>query len=288
MGISIGAATRLYVFGRAQRGEIAPETQASFRQMLGAFADFVGRQRPVDTVTRGDVEAWFEAMSVSPSTRRHRLSALRTFYAWAQVEGHAKHDPTVGVRAPKSPRRVPRSLSAAVCRRTVLACATPRERVIVSLMLTDGLRAKEVATLELADIDLNERVLVVRHGKGEHQRVLPLSDEACTAIERYLSVRGRVAGRLVRSEGNDPFAGVRPRRVVQIVSAVMHRAEAGDTGHALRHSFARDFLEAGGDIRELKDALGHASIATTQVYTPFVAVSELRPYVGRKHYSEPA
>lgn len=284
MGMSVGAATRQYVSGRAQRGEIAKETQASYREILGLFAAHVGRDRLVSEVTRNDVKAWIESAKVSPTTKRHRLSALRTFYEWAQVEGYARHDPTVGLKAPKTPRRVPRAIPQPIARRTVLACASARERVIVSLMLTDGLRAKEVAGLELADVDLGQQVLLVKAGKGGHERVVALADDAKKAIERYITERGRAAGPLILSEGNDPFAGIGPRRVVRIVSAIMHRAQAGDTGHSLRHSAARDFLDAGGDIRGLRDFLGHASLRATEVYTPFVSVTEMRPYVGSYRY----
>lgn len=282
---TVAWAARRYVYGRAQRDEIATETVASFRQILGLFADYVGWQTQLSAISKGDVLAWLEEMECSPTTRRHRLSAVRNFFAWALEEELIERNPTAGIKPAKSPRTVPRNLTTEQVQRVLDACADARERVIVLLMVCQGLRSKEVATLELGDLDFDNRVLVVRNGKGGHQRILPLAEEAAWAIERYLAEQERVvAGPLILSEGNVPSEGIRPRRVVRIVSEVMRRANVNDAGHSLRHTFAADLLAQGANLRDVQTALGHATIATTQVYLPFTATNQLRPLVGAKRY----
>lgn len=294
MGISIGAAARLYVSGRAERGEIGMETVRSFRQTLQLLSAHVGFGKPLDTVTRSDIEEWLARMNAGAATKRQRLSTVRGLFRWALIEGLIERDPTVQIKSPRQPRRVPRCLPDSALRRTILACSSARESVMVHLMLEEGLRAKEVAGLELADVDLNEGILTVRNGKGGHQRVLPVAQNTARAISRYLLERGHGAGPLIVTQ--DPgrwgrLAPISARYVVKLVADVMHRAGVAESGHALRHSFARDLLEGGANLRDVQTALGHSSIATTQVYLPFTAVSQLRPLMGRKQYldeSEPA
>ncbi len=292
MDISVGGAARSYVSGRAERGEIGIETVRSYRQTLQLLAAHVGFGKDLSAVTRHDLEDWLGRMNAAAATKRQRLSAVRSFFRWALMEEMIATDPTVRIRSPRQPRRVPRCLPDASVRRTILACADLRETAMIHLMLGEGLRAKEVATLELADVDLDGGALIVRNGKGGHQRVLPIGEPTAKALRAYLEHRGYGAGALIIT--NDPgrwgkLSPISSRYVVKLVSDVMKRAGVKETGHSLRHTFARDLLESGAHLRDVQNALGHASIATTQRYLPFAEVAELRQFVGRKSYlDEPA
>jgi site-specific recombinase XerD len=152
-------------------------------------------------------------------------------------------------------------------------------------MLEEGLRAIEVSRLELADIDFGAEVLTVRRGKGGHGRVLPLTETCRDAVLAYLAERGRGAGHLVRSRTEKLSVlddGLISPTVQLIAGRALARVGIAESGHALRHTFARRLLEAGASLRDVQTALGHASIATTQIYLPFTGVIELRAYMGHK------
>jgi len=283
MPMLLGEAVELYVRARVDRREVRPETARVFREALRPFAAAVGAHRRLDSVERADLQAWLAGLRVAPATVRLRLSTVHGFFSWCVIEGHAERDPTAGLRGPRKPRSVPRSLSDAQVARVLGADLTLREAVLVRLMLDEGLRAQEVAGLELADADLAQRTLVVRHGKGGHERVLPLTDACAQSIEDYLGERGRGAGELVLSETNKRSmvgSGLNPHSTAKLVAEVLARAGVNETGHALRHTFARRLLDAGASLRDVQTALGHASIATTQVYLPFSGVIDLRRYMG--------
>jgi site-specific recombinase XerD len=152
----------------------------------------------------------------------------------------------------------------------------------VCLEVQEGLRACEVVGLELGDVDVDERQLLVRVGKGGHERVLPISGETWDAMEKYLGEYPAKAGPLIRSYIH-PTRAISAHYVSRLVSEWMHGAGVNDSGHALRHTMATDSLRNGAHIRDVQAALGHKSIATTQVYLPLL-VHDLRSAMGGRSY----
>ncbi len=146
------------------------------------------------------------------------------------------------------------------------------------LMRREGLRAVEVANLELADIDPDERSMIVT-GKGGHQRALPIVAEVWSAIESYLAERGTFDGHLIQAY-RQSYAniddGVTAPYVVRLVGDAFRRAGVRASGHALRHTFATELLKNGANLRDVQTALGHVSISTTQIYLGFTVVGDLR------------
>lgn len=280
---TLGDLVLRYVTERAERGELATTSARSYRENLWLFATVTGLDRRPATVTRRHVEL-FLARGRTRGTKRQRLSIIKGFFGWCQVNGYVRKNPAANIPSVPVPRSVPRALRAAQVTDAIGAARDPRERVAISLMVQEMLRAQEVAGLELGDIDLDERLLLVRKGKGGHQRVLPISAETAVAVARYLDQWPARSGPLIRSY-LDPAAPIQPRYLSALVAKAMHRAGIAETGHALRHTGASDMLERGANIREVQIALGHASLGTTQRYLRWSDGRNLRKAMGGREYA---
>lgn len=282
-----------YVESRWMRQEITKETRRSFRETLGLFVKFVGPETSLSKIDRAEVERWLGhlAKTCTEATVRLRLSTLKGMFQWAVIEGYAKRDPTVGIRGPKKPRSVPRCLSDEDADKVLLGAKDVRELLILTLMLDEGLRAGGVANLQLADIDLTANTLRVTE-KGGHTRFLPLTEETRRVLERYIAeVRGRRSGPLLltyKRSYAQSGDGLTARYVARMASVAVKRAGVDESGHALRHTCAYGMIRRGATMRDVQSALGHVSLSTTQIYTPFADVVRLEQVMGRKkHRSRP-
>jgi integrase/recombinase XerC len=206
---------------------------------------------------------------VAASTLRNQLSIVKTFCQWLVKRGHVKIDPTLDIASPRQPRYLPRGLGQPMVAGTFAGAPDARAILILSLMVQEGLRCCEVAELQIGDIDDQQRLLMVR-GKGGHERVLPITSETWVALQAYLAEHPAKAGPLIRSYTR-AARGVGARHL----------------SHALRHTAATDMLRAGAHLRDVQNALGHQSLATTQRYLPLV-VHDLRAAMeGRKYRGAP-
>lgn len=228
------------------------------------------------------------AATIALSRLRTQLSMLRSFCTWALHEGHLTIDPPAGIAAPRVRLGPPRALRADEVARVLDHCPNIRARPIVLLMVQEGLRCCEVAGLDVDDIDTAARTLLVRHGKGGRYRWLPISDETWTAIEEYGLGR---SGPLVRSLLDDRSrigAHSTARRVAEIftVAGLHRRAYDGRTAHARRHTTAVDLLRSGASVDQVRDFMGHSSIAVTDRYLrSTVRVDELRAASAGRMYA---
>ena len=207
---------------------------------------------------------------LSPKSLQRRLSACRSYYAWLLKNGHIPASPGAGLRAPKAPRRLPQVLDVDEAVRLVeVPTDAPlglRDRALLELFYSSGLRLSEVCALKWADLDFAQGLVTVL-GKGSKQRIVPVGSHARNALA---ALREEAAGQ----PGDFVFPG---RGGAQISSrAVQLRVKklAAQRGvykrvhpHLLRHSFASHMLESSGDLRGVQELLGHADIATTQIYT---------------------
>lgn len=278
-----------YTKGRAARGEVNALTARTAEYTLFAFTRDHAHLAP-DRIRPHHVEAMLETPGLAPATRRNRLSLFRGFAQWLVMAGHAKVDPTVGVKPPRQPRHLPRALSPDQSTDVIAAAPDARARLIMILMLQEGLRRAEVAAIQTGDVDLQRCELDVRgkYGGGDVTRRLPISDETRRALTAYLAEWPPVAGPLIRSY-REPDRGLEPPTVGRIVSAVMadagvkERARDGKSGHALRHTCANDMLDGPAEVHEVQAALGHRSLSATQQYLRG-RVEPLRgPMSGRKY-----
>jgi integrase/recombinase XerD len=214
--------------------------------------------------------------AVAPATLQRKVACLRSFYRYLRRERMIDHDPAAELRGPRSRARLPEVLSRDEVARLLAqpAGTTPsavRDRALLETMYACGLRASEAIGLELSDLDLGAGILRAR-GKGSKERIVPIGSKAIQSLRIYLErARPRLVG--LRDEPgvflNLRGAPLSRQGLYKIVQR--HAASAGlahrMSPHTLRHSFATHLLAGGCDLRSLQEMLGHADIATTQIYT---------------------
>lgn len=263
-----------YLHARIRRGELGDSARRGHWTALRTFAESYG-PRAVHQLSQRDVLRWLESQHhVAPSTRRLRFGCVRLFCRWLHEEGHTERDVCAALKAPKKPRTQPRGLPADAVTAALRACPDQRARLIIVLMVQLGLRRMEVAGLDCADVDLTNRVLIVR-GKGGHERVLPITAEAHDEVQAYLGMFPASHGPLIRSYRH-PRRGISPIWVGDIVRYALLEAGVkqargdGVSAHAFRHTAATDMLRAGAHVRDVQAVLGHRSLSTTEVYLPLL------------------
>ena len=210
---------------------------------------------------------------LSARSIQRRLSAARTFFRYLLREKAVKTNPVVSVSAPKSPRRLPGNLDAdRMARLLDIPGDTPivnRDRAILELLYSSGLRLSELTDLDCADVDDRDATVRVT-GKGNRDRIVPVGRKALDALARWHKCRGEFA------PADEPALFVSQRgtrlskRSVQSRVSYWARRQGIDANvfpHLFRHSFATHILESSHDLRGVQELLGHANISTTQVYT---------------------
>jgi site-specific recombinase XerD len=282
--VRTGYAVTLYV--RHMRAAYRPATIKNRRPLLERFARETG-DPALKAIKAKHVQDWLALQTCGPASLRVDLSHLRQFFRWCIEQGHLKVDPTVLIKTPRQPRRVPRALNLAELRALGDALPDARAALIVGLEYDMGLRRAEVAGLDITDIDLLAGVVLVR-GKGGHERLLPLTETVRMLLQDYIAERGVSAGPLIRSQVH-PSRGISPQQVGALVSRWMAEAGVksgprdGKSGHALRHSCAVNMSRHGVPIALIADALGHADESTTTIYTKADhSVEELRRVMGQQ------
>lgn len=222
-----------------------------------------------------------------------KLSAVTSFCRWLARERLVLTNPASELELPKRPSRLPKAVLTAEEAEQILAIPDvstllgQRNRTILETFYATGIRRSELIALNTADLDAGRGVLAVRQGKGAKDRFVPLSERACSWLTRYVEdVRPHS---LRRSSGDALFLSNRGRRLSrnhlgEMVRKAVEAADIGKRGscHLFRHSMATLMLEGGADIRFIQQMLGHASVATTQVYTQ-VSLRQLRAVYERSH-----
>ena len=231
---------------------------------------------------------------LSAATLARRATAVRTFFAWALSQNHIDHDPADALVIPRVGKRLPNVLAqnqaASVMERAALRADDDspthiRDRAILEVLYASGIRVGELVGLDINDIDESRRTLKVT-GKGNKQRVVPYGAIADEALTDYLK-RARPSLQNDHS-GTAVFLGARGKRIDQrvvrtMVTQVLASLDVPDlTPHGFRHTAATHLLEGGADIRTVQEMLGHASLATTQLYT-HVSMDRLRKVYEQAH-----
>ncbi len=262
----------------ATERRLSPHTVAAYEHDLGALLAFCEREQIVSfkaldsfAVRRFAAESHRKGLGARSVARR--LSAVRTFLNYLIEMGVLKSNAGVHVQAPKAPRRLPATLDPDQVA-SLLAISgddpeTLRDRAMLELFYSSGLRLAELVGLDLGDVDAADRTVRVL-GKGSKARVIPVGKQALAALRDWLAVRLGVA----RPGETALFVGrrgarVNPRTVQKRVNAWAKRQGAPTRvhPHMLRHSFATHVLESSRNLRAVQEMLGHASLSTTQVYT---------------------
>jgi len=267
--------------GKARLGDVEPADVAEFLASL----------------REGDDD--HEALAVSSAARA--VIAVRGLHAFAAAQGLAETDPARDITPPTPPRRLPKAITVAEVER-LLGSSGPgpddpsgdprslRDRALLEFLYGTGARISEATGLDVDELHLDEDPVVRLAGKGGKQRVVPVGSYAVRALHAYL-VRARpalAAGSRRVSVSPAVFLNARGGRLTRqgawgVLHAAAERARLPDVSpHTLRHSFATHMLDGGADIRVVQELLGHASVATTQVYT-LITVDKLREVYASSH-----
>ncbi|MGH2787967.1 MAG: site-specific tyrosine recombinase XerD [Actinomycetota bacterium] len=229
----------------------------------------------------------------APTSVARMLVSVRALYRFLAREGHRADDPTAVLGAPKKPRSIPKAISLEDVEALIGGPGDGllgrRDRAILETLYGAGLRISELVGLDIDDVDLDEGSLLVRAGKGSKARRVPLGRAARAALGDYLAVSRRELASKSGRAGAAVFLNARGGRLSRqgcwkILKGYARRAHLADrvSPHTLRHSFATHMLDGGADIRVVQELLGHASLATTQVYT-LVSDSRLREVYLASH-----
>ncbi|NBQ57378.1 MAG: site-specific tyrosine recombinase XerD [Opitutaceae bacterium] len=263
-----------------ERG-LSRHTRENYQRDLDQAATWLARQEALDwrTVSPAQASEWLHSLSradFAVASLARKLTALRVFARYLVREKLRADDFTTLLAGPKLGRRLPGTLSVDEVSRLLAAPgggepAALRDRALLELFYSSGLRVTELGGLMLQQIDLEQGFLRV-FGKGSKERVVPIGGRACAAIATYLSagrphfVKTRTGSQLFLSNRGGALSRITLWYIVK-----KHARRAGITQnvkpHLLRHSFATHLLSGGADLRAIQEMLGHASIATTQIYT---------------------
>ena len=267
-----------YLAHLARERRLSPHTSSNYARDVGALADYLERGnvtdwKRVDSQHVRMFAARAHAGGLSPRSVQRRLSAVRGYFNYLVREGVAASNPAVEIRAPKAARRLPGTLDVDQITQLLEApkgdALAVRDRAIMELFYSSGLRLAELVGLGLTDVDLVDRTARVL-GKGAKTRIVPVGRKACEAIRAWLRERGALAG----IDETALFVGrngdrLKPRAVQLRIAYWARRAGLPSRvyPHLFRHSFATHLLESSKDLRGVQELLGHADISTTQVYT---------------------
>lgn len=259
---------------------LSENTVAAYGRDMARFFEWLGNRRLADQRVSdlAGYSAWLAELQLAPKTVTRHIASLKVFFRFLQLEGALNDNQAELLGTQKLWQRVPEVLSE---KQIVELLSAPRksdpwwlrDRAILELLYATGARVSELATLKCQDFHLGERYLVC-HGKGDKQRIVPLGDQAIDAMKRYLEEQrprlaargGRASEWLILSPRGGPL---RRERIWELIKKYAARVGIPPeiSPHSLRHSFATHLLAHGADLRQVQELLGHASIATTQIYT---------------------
>lgn len=245
---------------------------ADLSQFQRWFEESTGERFAPDKITEVDVRSYraylMNVRQLKPSSIRRKLEAIRKFLDWAVKQDIISRNPAKEVEAPASVTLPPRSLSEKDffrLRRSFYKEGNERDIAIFEILANTGIRVSELCSLKLSDVQISERKgkLIVRYGKGQKYREVPLNSDARKALNEYLKSRA--------DENNERlFLGERgpltPSGVFRIIKRYARDAGVEVSPHQLRHTFARRLLQSGADIVTVQQILGHANLNTTAVY----------------------
>jgi integrase/recombinase XerD len=280
-----------------ERG-LSKNTLSAYKADLAKYRDFLDESGFSElSITRaqlGDFLMWLNSQELKAASSARILAAVRGYQKYLLLENLRTDDPSQQVKSPKLPKRLPKALSQAQVM-SLLAASGPepddetadvlrlRNRAILELMYSSGCRVSEVAQLDLDEMVEGGWVRI--RGKGSKERLVPVGSFAQRAIDAYL-VRSRP---LLAAKAGGPalFLNQRGSRlsrqsIWEIIQSAGEACGLKVSPHSLRHSFATHLIEGGADVRVVQELLGHASVATTQIYT-LVTIDTLREVYASSH-----
>ena len=288
----MNAETRIAAFLEAQAAELdaARHTLLAYARDLKDFAGWLAsRKLDLMGVMQADVESYLialDAEGMSRATRARRLSAIRQFFRFAFEEGWRGDNPAIQIKGPGRDKRLPKTLSQEEVERLIAAAGETgregdrlRNTCLMELLYATGMRVSELVSLPVVAARGNPHMLLIR-GKGGKERMVPLSQPARTALMAWLLARDEMEELAETEKGQTPSKFLFPSRgkaghltrhrfygLIKEIAVAAGVSPAKVTPHTLRHAFATHLLANGADLRAIQTLLGHADVATTEIYT---------------------
>lgn len=280
----------------------AANTLKNYSRDLTQFAVFaVKRGESLETAGADDISAWLNVLAangLAASTAALKISALRQFYQFLYAEGHRADNPTSSIERPKTRRPLPKILTGEEVTALFEAAQKlggpkgTRMVALLEILYAAGLRVSELVALPVSAVRKGERLLLVR-GKGDKERLAPLTEQAIDAVFAYLACRDDFLEKRNGQAISSPWLFASRGKAGHLTASrfaqmLKHLAVAAGvtpskvSPHVLRHAFATHLLEGGADLRTVQQMLGHADITTTQIYT-HVVQDRLKALVFSKH-----
>jgi integrase/recombinase XerC len=266
----------LLQFGQFLAGEIG-QAHANADAGRMSMTELDCKLRECESLAIREFLAYLYGQNYTKSTTARKLATLRSFYKFLIRRGIVSLNPLSTIRTPKQEKRLPKCLELEQVQKLLDApgdgdLLSSRDKAMLEVLYSSGIRVSELVELEMSDIDLQEGILRVR-GKGRKDRLTPIGSQAIKAMQRYFEIRasdirsqGTHANRVFLNKHGGPLSTRSVRRKLDkyLMAAGLDR---GISPHTLRHSFATHLLNNGADLRSVQELLGHQSLSTTQIYT---------------------
>jgi len=269
--------------------DISIHTERAYKSDLDEFISFV-KKKPED-IDNLDIRSFLSSLhqkGMKKGTISRKLATIRSFFKYLHREGVVKKNPAKLVSSLRLPKTLPRFLSVDEAFSLMDApkgegFRTTRDRAILELLYSSGLRVSELVSLDMSDLDIKEGLIRVR-GKGKRERIVPIGSKALEALKDYLLERitkKRRSPAIFLNNRGGRLTDRSARRILSMYSRLLHIKE-GLSPHTLRHTFATHMLHGGADLRSIQELLGHSSLSTTQKYT-HVDITHLTDVYDRAH-----
>lgn len=286
--VSLEAGVEEYLVSlRVERG-LSANTIAAYTRDLSQYLVFLEGREPVEELI-SELITRMRHRGLADSTVGRKIASLRGLHRFLVIEGFRDNDPMALIDSPRRPDPFPKALTVEEAIALVEApgtgdIAARRDRALLEFLYATGARVSETVGVDLGDLDLEDRVVMVT-GKGARQRLVPMGGKAVDAIRSWLPDRIGLVSR--RGKGDPLFINMRGGRLSRqaVFDIVKKHALSADiettrvSPHVLRHSAATHMVEAGADLRSVQEILGHATISTTQVYTRVSPAHVMEIYV---------
>jgi tyrosine recombinase XerC len=268
----------------------SPHTVLNYKLDLEDFGRFLAGSEPekIDYLTLRKYLAVLKEKNLGSRSVGRRLSALRSFFRFLSREGYIKSNPILMLSSPKLDKHLPsfmteeevRKLIESAFARSEKDVSGLRDRAIMEVFYSSGLRISELVGLNLDDIDFISGIVKVR-GKGKKERIVPIGEAALSAIRKYLDKRKKQSNAVFL---NKNALRITDRGVRYVVTKYLRLSQIkpGVSAHTFRHSFATHLLNRGADLRTVQELLGHANLSTTQVYT-HLTTEKLKSVYDKAH-----
>lgn len=249
--------TELTIQGKSQK------TIDAYMLHTQQFLKFVNK--PLEKTTEQDIKNYLALLmqqKIKPRSINLKLSALKFFYK----EVLKSPQIIAGIKSQKTSKKIPTYLTKDEIERLLLATNNPKHKLLIELMLSSGLRISECITLKIQDINMKEKTIHVKSGKGDKDRITIVSQNTLNNLQRYIAERKYQSEYLFTKKSGKPLT---PKLAQKIIPLLTRKAgiQKKITPHTLRHTFATLLLDSGTNLRLIQELLGHSSISTTQVYT---------------------